>query len=213
MADSKDWTGGNSFIARVYASKSADETKQAYEDWAKSYDEDMVSAEYVAPALVAAQVLKFVGPTEPILDAGCGTGAVGIQLSKLGAQCIDGNDLSPGMLDVARGAKVYRDLKTADLSAKLDLQDGAYGAVACAGTLTQGHVGPEALAEFLRIIKPGGVVVATILDPIYESGGYKAEVEKLGGDGRADVLSTEAQPYRRSADTMARIVVLKKASS
>lgn len=210
MANARDWTGGNAFISRVYASKSVDETQKAYDEWAAIFDKDMVDAEYVAPALVAAQTVKLVSVDEPILDAGCGTGLVGVQLAKLGAKTIDGNDLSQGMLDVARKAGVYRELNLADLSRPMHVADGTYGAVACSGTLTQGHVGPAALADFLRVVKTGGVVVATVLDPIYESAGYQAEVQRLGDTGEAEILSEQAHPYRRSSETLARIVVLKK---
>ncbi|KAI7645633.1 hypothetical protein KC319_g11971 [Hortaea werneckii] len=123
MADSKDWTGGNAFISRVYASKSTDETQKAYDEWAAIYDKDMVDAEYESPAIVASEVIKYAGADGKILDAGCGTGLVGIQLSKLGAKAVDGNDLSPGMLEIARKTGAYQDLNAVDLSQKLDIAE------------------------------------------------------------------------------------------
>ncbi|KAK5128313.1 hypothetical protein LTR85_002980 [Meristemomyces frigidus] len=203
-------TKGNPHLQRVYASTSVDETRESYDEWAATYDHDMLDQEYVAPALVAAEVARRVDLSGQFLDAGCGSGAVGIELAKLGAKAIDGVDLSPGMLGIARKAGAYRNLETADLSKRLRFDENSYDALVCCGTLTQGHVGPQALSEFVRVIKPDGVVVATVLDNIWASGGYEREVQRLDSEGLVHVESTDAHPYRRSANVFARVVTLRK---
>ena len=55
------------------------------------------------------------------------------------------------MLERARATGAYRSLEPADLTRPLPTPADAYDAVVCVGTLTHGHVGPEALAEFVRI--------------------------------------------------------------
>ena len=45
-----------------------------------------------------------------ILDMGCGTGLVGVELHKLGYRNIDGLDLSQKCLGVAEGKGVYTNL-------------------------------------------------------------------------------------------------------
>ena len=205
-----------SHLHRVYASTNVEETKSLYDSWAASYDSEMAKEdqEYVGPALAAAHVLKHLGtksinPSTEILDAGCGTGLAGIALAQLGGKKIDGVDLSPGMLDIARKAGVYRNLDTADLSTRLAYEDNAYDVVCCVGTLTQGHVGPVAIDEFVRIVKPGGLVVATVLGYIYESGGYEAKIESLAKEGRVKLISAEMEDYRRGAGVQARMVVIR----
>merc|ERR1712000_708165 len=174
-------------LSRVYGATNVNETKALYDEWAASYDKEMAKEDqdYVGPVLAAAHVLKHLGTPSiqadiEILDAGCGTGLAGIALAQLGAQKVDGVDLSPGMLDIARKAGVYRHLDTAD-------------AICCVGTLTQGHVGPVALDEFVRITKPNGFVVSTILGSIYESGGYEAKIESLVNQGRVQLISKELE--------------------
>jgi predicted TPR repeat methyltransferase len=203
-------------LAKAYGLTSVDDTRTLYDEWAASYDKEMAKEDqdYVGPALAAAHVLQSLGtksidPNLEILDAGCGTGLAGIALAQLGAKKVDGVDLSQGMLDIARKAGVYRHLNTADLSSRLVHSDNQYDAIACVGTLTQGHVGPVALDEFVRITKPGGFIVATVLGSIYENGGYQAKIEDLTNKGKVQLISANLEDYRRTAKVQARMVVLK----
>lgn len=218
--NNKNLTGGNPFIQRVYAAQSVDESRRIYDEWAATFDNDMIEQDYIAPSLVAAAAVQHTSTSSSgssteeglsFLDAGCGSGLVGLECAKLGVKVVDGVDLSPGMLDVARKTGVYGDLTVANLSHGLpDVESNVYDALVCSGTLTQGHVGPGALAEFVRVVKPAGVVVATVLEDIWVSGGYEAEVRRLETEGRVRVVSTELAPYRRSAETFMRLVVLRK---
>lgn len=207
-------TAGNPFLTRAYAVGNANECKALYDEWAETYNKDLTdpSQDYVAPTLAAQAVLAAGGRVDgSVLDAGCGTGLCGIALSQAGAKKIDGIDLSPGMLKVAEQTGVYQSLKPGDLSKRIDRPSAAYDVVICVGTLTHGHVGPApALKEFVRITVKRGVIVATVLDDIWSSGGYKAEVEKLKNEGLVEVTSTEKMEYRRGAGVEARMVVLKK---
>lgn len=203
-------------LARAYGLTNVDETKTLYDDWAATYDKEMAKEDqdYVGPALAAAHVLQNLGtksiePNIEVLDAGCGTGLAGIALAQLGAKKLDGVDLSPGMLDIARKTGAYRHLDTADLSTHLVHKDNQYDVVCCVGTLTQGHVGPVALDEFVRIVRPGGLIVATVLGAIYEPQGYAAKIESLVNQGKAKLVSAELEDYRRTAGVRARMVVIK----
>ncbi|KAH7374563.1 methyltransferase domain-containing protein [Plectosphaerella cucumerina] len=202
-------------ISRTYATTSVDEMKKIYDDWASSYDKELAEAtqDYVGPAVAALYVVRALGfdrinESVQILDAGCGTGLVGVELAKRGARIIDGVDLSPGMLRVAERTSAYRSLKAVDLSGPLARPDRSYDVVVCVGTMTQGHVGPAALDEFLRVTRPGGFVIATILGSIWEPEGYEARVKKLVGDGKAAFVSAELEDYRRGAGVQARMLVL-----
>lgn len=212
-----------SHLQRVYALKSTDidEMRSIYDEWAATYDSDLAesSQDYVGPGIAAAYVKKtlsestFKGPKidDPacvILDAGCGTGLVGIHLAQLGAKNVDGIDLSPGMLDVARRTGTYRNLDTADLSKPLPNKNGDVDVITCVGTLTQGHVGPAAIDEFVRVTKHGGVIVATVLDSIWAKEGYEAKVNQLSDAGMIKILHVGLEEYRRGAGVQARMIVL-----
>lgn len=208
---STNHTLGNPHLERVYGATSTEESQRAYDEWAATFDADMIDQGYVAPAICAQAVAQHGSISGAILDAGCGSGGVGVELSKLGAKIIDGIDLSQGMLAVARKTGVYRKLEMADLSKTLEIGDGLYDAVVCVGTLTQGHVGPDpALGEFVRIVKKGGLVVATVLETIWEKDGYEAEVKRLAKDQKVGLISSEVQSYRKNAGVNGRVLILKK---
>lgn len=200
------------YLQRAFALGSSASAQDLYDEWAAGYDKDLNSASYASPRRCVEAVLKALssplllsgsnGDSNSnssklnILDAGCGTGLVGecLARSPLGEiSAIDGVDLSIGMLDVARGKGVYRDLETADLNVPRGIKrgDAEYDVVVCVGTLTKGHVGPAVFTEFVRLVKGGGegLVVATVHGSVWEEMGYRAEVDRLEKEGvvRADV--------------------------
>lgn len=59
-------------------------------------------------------------------------------------------------------------------------------------------------------MKKGGIVVATVLDDIWVSGGFEAEVERLKTEGSVRVVSADKADYRRAAGVQARILALRK---
>lgn len=198
-------SGGNANIARVINIKTVEDCRNAYNQWAEQYDGELAQQDYVAPVRAAQEVIDAGASLDgTILDAGCGTGLCGVALASAGAKTIDGLDLSPGMLEVAAKTGVYRNLTPADLSKPIpDVQDDSYDVVTCVGTLTHGHVKPvPALREFVRMTKPSGFVVATIIEDVWESGGYAAEVQRLEGEGSVEVISSASKGYRKGVDAV-----------
>ena len=65
---------------------------------------------------------KAINKNLKILDAGCGTGLVGMQLKKFGYLYIDGVDFSQNMLDLVP-KDIYRSLNRIDLNKKLFIKD------------------------------------------------------------------------------------------
>ena len=70
---------------------------------------------------------------------------------------MDGVDISPEMLKQAERKGHYRKLIEADLTKPLPIADATYAGLTSAGTFTHGHVGPEALNELIRVLRPGAV--------------------------------------------------------
>jgi SAM-dependent methyltransferase len=82
-----------------------------YDDWARNYNLDITSAEYSGPAISARLLRQYLDDSDAsLLDAGCGTGLVGIELQALGYRRIDGFDLSESMIEQAGASGVYRKL-------------------------------------------------------------------------------------------------------
>ena len=207
-------TNVSRFLQSIHAISSPDDCGAIYDKWAQTYDIDVRHAgvDYVAPAVTAQTVVAANGNIAgSILDAGCGTGLVGVALSQVGAKDIDGIDISSGMLDVARRSGAYKDLSVVDMSKVIDKKDQSYDVITCVGIFTDAHVGPvPALKELVRIVKREGLIVSTVTDEVWVPGGYEAEVERLGAEGAVDILSTSIAEYRRGTDKRARMVILKR---
>jgi predicted TPR repeat methyltransferase len=209
-------------LDRVFAASSTEESRQLYDEWAQTYDSDMAEHAFTAPALVADAVIRGLKldhvPNRQealsgvdIVDAGCGTGLVGVELAKLGAKEIYGLDISQGMLTIASNTGAYTHLKIADLTTRLSISTGTFDALTCCGTFTHGHLGPEPLAEFIRVVKTGGVIVATVLDSHWEEKGFEAVVQRLAQEGLIDVVEKESHAYRKD-DGSGVVLILKKTS-
>ncbi|RAL02640.1 class I SAM-dependent DNA methyltransferase, partial [Aspergillus ibericus CBS 121593] len=187
---------------------------EIYTHWAPTYNAEVQSKvhDYIAPSLIATAALNASPtPINTILDAGCGTGLVGQALYTAGATTIGGLDLSPAMLDIAKGTGVYRDLMQGDLTRDLNIPDKVYDVVVCVGTFTLGQVGPRpALGEFVRVVKIGGIVAATVLEEVLVDWGFEEEVGRLEGEGRVRVLRREGVDYVRGRGNRAVLVVLRR---
>ncbi|KAK8879247.1 S-adenosyl-L-methionine-dependent methyltransferase [Apiospora arundinis] len=207
-------TGEGSRLALARASSNGTDNTALYKDWAASYNADLPADVYIAPTLTAKAALKFDSSAKgSILDAGCGTGLVAEVLARGGAQSIDGLDLSPAMLTEAGKTGVYKKLFLGDLTRPVDIADERYDVVTCAGTFTHGHVGPSpALREFVRIVKTNGIIVATIIDAIWESGGFKREIETLEAEGLVKIVSADIIDYVQARGDHAVLIVLEKLS-
>ena len=140
-------------------------------------------------SVFAAHGLHDVGPNDVVVDIGCGTGLGGQALRCHGTFAIDGIDISPEMLGQAAakaldGSPVYRTLIEADLTQRIPVDDATYAGVMSVGTFTHGHVGHEALAEVIRIIRPGGRAAIGINAAHFAAAGFGAAFDQLVTDGR-----------------------------
>jgi predicted TPR repeat methyltransferase len=219
MSNSPPTTGPrlDQYLQRAYALSGSSDARKLYDEWATLYDADNANC-YASPRRCVETVTRNIPSKFPdklkILDGGCGTGLVGdslAQSSLIGKFVLDGVDISLGMLNVARNKGLYNELWTANLNERIGKPDGSYDIVVCVGTLTKAHVGPSVLAEFARLTSKSGLIVATVHDDIWESGGYKMEVEKLEEAGTVQILSTDSFGILDWKNTGAKMVVLKKA--
>ena len=87
---------------------------------------------------------------------------LGDKLAALGFNNMDANDLSPGMLERARGKGIYKHCQLAELGAPLDYNDDHYEAVAVCGVFTPNHAPASALDELVRITRPDGLMLYTL---------------------------------------------------
>jgi predicted TPR repeat methyltransferase len=184
------------WIDAVYRSPSRDALKSTYDQWAASYDADMVLTGYVHYPVLTGLVCRYVPRKDStILDAGVGTGALGSLLNLLGYNNLSGIDMSDGMLAKAAERKCYSDLRKAVLGEKLDFVDRSFDAIVSTGTFTEGHAPASAFDELVRLLETGGVIIFTVAGMVWEEKGFKAKLVDLVSSGALKLIEV-TQPYQ-----------------
>jgi predicted TPR repeat methyltransferase len=185
----------------IYASHGADQLRERYDEWAADYDTDLEGLAWRAPHAGAERCAHFARSGAEILDAGCGTGLVGMSLRDLGQKRLVGIDLSPGMLAHSEATGVYAELHQGSLLERLPFDDDRFGSVVSVGVFTHGHVDSSAFAELARVTAPGGHVTITFREDAVDQLGYRIEQQRLIDENvwaLADL--TEPMPLIREDD-------------
>ncbi|MGI6850817.1 class I SAM-dependent DNA methyltransferase [Mesorhizobium sp. 1B3] len=181
-------------LGQVYAAKRPEELAELYNRWAETYDSEMAVAGYRHPticlALVARHLPRGAGP---LLDAGAGTGLIGEWLAIMGYPHVEALDISEGMLAQAARKGAYAALHRLALGGPLPFADATYAGIVSAGVFTSGHVGIEGLDELIRICRPGGVLVLTVKNTLWE-GGFAVGITELEARRIVSRLE-ETSPY------------------
>ncbi|MBL4929711.1 class I SAM-dependent DNA methyltransferase [Fuscibacter oryzae] len=164
-------------LDEAYQIDGPEDAKRMYGAWAESYDNSFGAAwGYIAPREIAAILKDEIGADAEILDIGAGTGLVA---ESLRGHTVDALDITPEMLEVARGKGLYRALMLGDLTKVLEIPGGSYDAVISCGTFTHGHVGPECFPELLRITRPGAVFACGTIAPVLDGAGFGSALARM----------------------------------
>ena len=136
-----------------------DATRRSYDAVAETYAAlfgDELAGKPLDRALLAAFAETVSGP---VADLGCGPGHVTAHLHGLGCAAF-GVDLSPEMVAVARRTYPAVSFSLGDMT-RLDITSGSLGGIVAFYSII--HLPPDllpvALAEFARVLAPGGQVL------------------------------------------------------
>jgi predicted TPR repeat methyltransferase len=163
----------------------------------------MVDWNYTGPKETAEIFNKYEKNKDTLIfDAGCGTGLVGIELKKYSFKNFHGADLSQTLLDTVP-KDLYQKLVKVDLNKPIEVENNFYGGVMCVGTFTFGHVKPNALDEFIRITKPGGLICFTINEGIHEEYGFDKKIISLNQNNKWEEIEFFKSDYIASKDVNA----------
>lgn len=173
---------GESYTAGVVDTPSAEEARaeirRRFDDRAPTYDESPMHrglADAVADFIVRELPRDGQGRLRPleVLDVATGTGLV---LRALHARGVTGRmigvDLAPRMVEVARSHLPDAEFYTAD-AASLPVSDSSVDLVTCVTGLQLFPDAAAAIAEFRRVLRPGGRVVTGSF-VAFEAGRHRA---------------------------------------
>ena len=189
----------------IYKLKTTNEVMRYYDEWGDKdkYNKDMVDWNYTGPKETAETFNKYEKNKDTLIfDAGCGTGLVGMELKKYSFKNFHGADLSQTLLDTVP-KDLYQKLVKVDLNKPIEVEDNFYGGVMCVGTFTFGHVKPNALDEFIRITKPGGLICFTINEGIHEEYGFDNKIISLNQNNKWEEIEFFKSDYIASKDVNA----------
>eukprot|EP00746_Dinoflagellata_sp_MGD_P121202 gnl/MRDRNA2_/MRDRNA2_56451_c0_seq2.p1 gnl/MRDRNA2_/MRDRNA2_56451_c0~~gnl/MRDRNA2_/MRDRNA2_56451_c0_seq2.p1 ORF type:complete len:276 (+),score=58.40 gnl/MRDRNA2_/MRDRNA2_56451_c0_seq2:2-829(+) len=208
--------GGKAFDAVEALNKTAkdhDGAVELYDAWADTYDDSLRSWGYNAPEKVAEYLKKHMGASiaDPqIIDQGCGTGLSGEAILRVfPSATLTGTDCSgdsikllhekkPGLYShtyVVNLDKFYKDQPSTGID---KVADDFFDGCICVGVTSYILDFEKCIAEWIRIVKPGGVITfthrTTILDQDAQSA--KSVYEKFEAEGKWILMEkTEPMPY------------------
>ena len=145
----------------------------AWSEWVKDYYRDVETYDWVDVAdnirgleaffhknrawMVRRMVAKNATPNAPILDAGCGTG---LNLRHLPEGSV-GVDINPRNIALLRQRLPNHTILEGDVEA-LPFDDASFGTVLCTEVIEHIPDPSAALAEYRRVLQPGGVLIGSV---------------------------------------------------
>ncbi len=166
----------SSFDTRKYPTLSA---REGYAEWVTTYEHTVLD-EMDIRLLDRIRALRWQA-TRRALDLACGTGRTGVWLARNGVQDIDGIDITPEMLAVARTKRVYRQLVIGDVT-RLPFDSATYDLAIQA--LADEHLSDlsSLYREVARITKTNGYFVIVGYHPHFLMLGIQTHFHRSDGE-------------------------------
>jgi len=135
------------------------------------------------------ELVHRYGRGTDVLECGAGTGLLLERIARF-ARTATGIDLSPGMLQVARGRGL--DVREASVTA-IPFPDASFDVVCSFKVLAHVREIERAMAEMVRVTRPGGVVLAELYNPM----SLRGLAKRLGPAGAVSETRKESEVYTR----------------
>lgn len=153
------------------------DVQAAYGSWAETYDE----ADNPIIALEQPVVWSLLARIPPgrALDAACGTGRHARELVRLGHEVV-GIDITPEMLRRAEENVPQAEFRMGDVR-RVPAGDGDFDVVVCALALAHLPELDAAVRELARVLRPGGMLIVSVLHPFQAHLGWHAPFADASG--------------------------------
>lgn len=168
-------------------------TRAYYDEFSKSYERHRRPNDaHGYHALVddlEIELCERYGRARDVLECGCGTGLILERIATF-ARRAAGIDLSPGMLDLARGRGL--DVREGSVTS-LPFKDASFDVTCSFKVLAHVPDIGRALAEMARVTRPGGVILAEFYNPL----SFRGLAKRLGPAGKISDSTRESAVYTR----------------
>lgn len=170
-----------------------DETRAYYDEFSKSYEKHRRPNDpggyHALVDDLEIELCERYGSGKDVLECGCGTGLILDRVARF-ARRAAGIDLSPGMLELARGRGL--DVREGSVTA-LPFDDASFDVTCSFKVLAHVPDIGKALAEMARVTRPGGVVLAEFYNPW----SLRGLAKRLGPAGKISDRTRESAVYTR----------------
>ena len=199
-------------LAEVSGQDVSIDPAEHYDGWADSYDRELLQDYGYCAHRIAANALAAELPDRgaELLDVGCGTGLVGVELAAVGFTAIDGMDISARMIEHAAETGVYRQLIRQDAGQPSAIPEARYHGVVSAGSFGKGHLGPEALGGLIALVRPGGAGVIFMNAEPYLNDNYESHLHALEAAGTWRVERIEDHNYMDALERPGKLIVARR---
>jgi predicted TPR repeat methyltransferase len=194
---------------KLWKPRSVAETQAIYRDWAATYDADVLASGYATPTRAATALAPLIGPDAPVLDFGCGTGLSGQALRAAGFATIDGTDISPEMLALARSKGIYRSLWLG-VPGALNVDTGRYAAILAAGVVSLGAAPPDTLDLLIGALGSGGHLAFSYNDPTLADQSFTERLDGLLAAGAVALVFRAHGPHLPEKGMGSDVIILRK---
>jgi len=194
-----------------YQLDSIDDTQDFYSDWAKTYDAEIIDNGYASPQRCADALAKYCdNKSIKLLDIGCGTGLSGKILTETGFTQIDGCDINPEMLAIAKSRGVYQNTWLSKVDKPFPFETGKYDAISAIGVIGAGAAPLSLFHDTLEILNQGCLFVFSFNDHTLEDLSYENAVKSGIKNKQFELLFKKYGDHLPGRNIKSNVYVLRK---
>jgi trans-aconitate methyltransferase len=154
-----------------------DNKEQQYDDWASTYDTDLIDDLGYVAYRDAGDIFIDVAPDRDarVVDVACGTGLAGQYLKQNGYTNIHGADLSTEMMAIAHKRQIYLSTWQHDFTKPAEPTE-LYDSLLCVGMFSYAVPEISDMHNVVNCVKPGSVCVITVNGAAWKDLGLESKV-------------------------------------